>query len=614
VSLRARLLTFFTITVALTVFLVAALVSSYTTRSYGRINEDRTAALVNQFRQEFSREGTRVTQRVEAITSSDDMLQLAVNMARSAPDYSTFVQDANRLNAPKLDLLELTAQDGTIISSVHWPARFGFKEDWLAQASPANWKTQPAFLKQIELPDGDTLAIITVRPVELPDTTTFYIVGGDRLDRDFMADLAVSSGVDAWLYRPRSASGGSATLLNGQAVMPWDESDPRWSQLNDLIANVQKRRSELHDTVPWPEAAANNPEASGMRTVYGIPLLGRNKDVLGVLLVSSSRAELARLTRQIQLIALGVACGAILLGILMSLWLAARVTRPVEQLAIAADEVAAGNLGAKVNDSARDEIGRLAYAFNRMTRELIEQRERLLQTERVAAWRELARRLAHELKNPLFPLQITVENMLRAKETNPAQFEEVFREGAETLLAEIANLKTIIGRFSDFSKMPAPHFQPISVNEAVRKAVKVYEPQFAAKDRPLITARWELDATLDQQTVDADPDLLHRALSNLVLNALDAIQEHGYLTLRTRNQESTVQIEVADSGVGLTEEECSRLFTPYYTSKQYGTGLGLAIVQSVISDHHGKIWVNSKPGQGTTFVIELPKHPPRMSS
>jgi signal transduction histidine kinase len=245
---------------------------------------------------------------------------------------------------------------------------------------------------------------------------------------------------------------------------------------------------------------------------------------------------------------------------------------------------------------------------------LIEQRERLLQTERVAAWRELARRLAHELKNPLFPLQITVENMLRAKETDPAQFEEVFREGAETLLAEIANLKTIIGRFSDFSKMPAPHFQPISVNEAVKKAVKVYEPQFAAKGRPLITARWELDATLDQQTVDADPDLLHRALSNLVLNALDAIQEHGYLTLRTRNQESTVQIEVADSGVGLTEEECSRLFTPYYTSKQYGTGLGLAIVQSVVSDHHGKIWVNSKPGQGTTFVIELPKHPPRMSS
>jgi signal transduction histidine kinase len=157
--------------------------------------------------------------------------------------------------------------------------------------------------------------------------------------------------------------------------------------------------------------------------------------------------------------------------------------------------------------------------------------------------------------------------------------------------------------------MPAPQLQAISVNEAVRKAVKVYEPQFCSKGRPTITPRWELDASLDDEKIEADPDLLHRALSNLILNALDAIQEQGTLTLRTRNQGPTVQIEIADSGVGLTEEECQRLFTPYYTSKQYGTGLGLAIVQSVVSDHHGKIWVNSTPGQGTTFVMELPKHP-----
>ncbi|HZR29029.1 MAG TPA: HAMP domain-containing sensor histidine kinase, partial [Terriglobales bacterium] len=324
-----------------------------------------------------------------------------------------------------------------------------------------------------------------------------------------------------------------------------------------------------------------------------------------------SRAELLHLTRRIRWVAAGVAGGGILFGILLSLWLAGRVTRPVERLAAAADEVAAGNLGAQVDDSAHDEIGRLAYAFNRMTRELLEQRERLVQSERVAAWRELARRLAHELKNPLFPLQITVENMLRAKESNPEQFEEVFREGAETLLAEVANLKTIIGRFSDFSKMPAPQLQAISVNEAVKKAVKVYEPQFCSKGRPLVTPRWELDASLDNEKIEADPDLLHRALSNLILNALDAIQEHGTLTLRTRNLGATVQIEIADSGVGLTEEECQRLFTPYYTSKQYGTGLGLAIVQSVVSDHHGKIWVNSTPGKGTTFVMELPKHPAR---
>src|ERR1019366_6525281 len=112
-----------------------------------------------------------------------------------------------------------------------------------------------------------------------------------------------------------------------------------------------------------------------------------------------------------------------------------------------------------------DEVGRLADTFNHMTRQLSEQRDRLLQAERVAAWRELARRLAHELKNPLFPLQVTVENLVRARQRSPELFEEVFHESTATLLAEINNLKTIIGRFSEFSKMPQPERRPIQIND-----------------------------------------------------------------------------------------------------------------------------------------------------
>jgi two-component system nitrogen regulation sensor histidine kinase NtrY len=196
---------------------------------------------------------------------------------------------------------------------------------------------------------------------------------------------------------------------------------------------------------------------------------------------------------------------------------------------------------------------------------------------------------------------------LRAREHDPGQFDEVFRESSETLLAEIENLKTIVERFSDFSKMPSPEPQAINVNEAVRKAVRVYEPQFCAKGHPLITAVYELDKELEQKKVSADPELLHRALSNLVLNAMDAMPKGGRLLLRTRAQEASTQIEIADNGTGLTEEECKRLFTPYYTNKQYGTGLGLAIVQSVVSDHGGRVWVKSAVGKGTSFFIELPK-------
>jgi nitrogen fixation/metabolism regulation signal transduction histidine kinase len=254
-----------------------------------------------------------------------------------------------------------------------------------------------------------------------------------------------------------------------------------------------------------------------------------------------------------------------------------------------------------------DEVSQLAESFNRMTSELLSQRERLVQTERVAAWRELARRLAHELKNPLFPLQLTVENLVRARMQSPEQFDEVFQESSRTLLAEISNLKTIIGRFSDFSKMPQPQLQPVQVNDILRGVAQLFQAQLQAPGREPIACKLELDDNLGP--IAADQELLHRAISNLVLNAMDAMPKGGTLTLRSRLEDGKAIIAVADTGSGLTREECERIFTPYYTSKQHGTGLGLAIVQSVVSDHNGRISVRSEPGQGTAFVIELPSHP-----
>jgi nitrogen fixation/metabolism regulation signal transduction histidine kinase len=283
----------------------------------------------------------------------------------------------------------------------------------------------------------------------------------------------------------------------------------------------------------------------------------------------------------------------------------ARITRPVEELAEGARDVAAGRWHTRIDVRGGDEIGELAAAFNHMTQTLAAQREKLVQTERVAAWRELARRLAHELRNPLFPLQITVENLQRAKKLEPKQFLEVFNESTATLKAELTNLNTIVGRFSDFAKMPAPNFLRVDVNETLRNAVRLFEPQFTAVGKPTITPEYFLTEPLPE--IDADPDLLHRAFQNLVLNALDAMPAGGTLTLRTSESKGNIRIEVSDTGKGLTPEESSRLFTPYYTTKQQGTGLGLAIVQSVVSDHHGTISVTSEEDRGTTFRIELPQ-------
>jgi nitrogen fixation/metabolism regulation signal transduction histidine kinase len=366
-----------------------------------------------------------------------------------------------------------------------------------------------------------------------------------------------------------------------------------------LIAEVQRTGREIQRTI---ESGSGRDATS--ESFNAIPLLGRQGDLLGVLLVGSSRQELVQMLNFIRALAVVVGGSVVLLGFVLGWWISARVTRPIEQLATGAREVAAGHWSARVEIHSRDEIGQLADGFNEMTRQLAVQRERLVQTERVAAWRELARRLAHELKNPLFPLQLTVENMQRAREQDSDRFDEIFFESTATLRAELENLKAVVSRFSDFAKMPPPEFESVNVNESVRGVVKLFEPQLSAVGRPTITPELYLDENLPH--AHADPILFRRALENLILNSLDAMSAGGTLTVRTSKQNGSVRLEVTDTGAGLTPEECARLFTPYYTSKRHGAGLGLAIVQSVVSDHGGKISVESAPGAGATFRIELP--------
>jgi nitrogen fixation/metabolism regulation signal transduction histidine kinase len=424
-----------------------------------------------------------------------------------------------------------------------------------------------------------------------------YVVGGRRLDRNFLSALDLPPGMRVLLYENRTERFSAESLLDPGSGRNGTHSADK---LAALVNAVQHSDKEMTGVVKW------SPDPADEEVFHAIPLRGAGQDraLLGILLIGNSRAAYAELKQRIRDSALLVGGAGIVLAILLSSWVAGRVTRPVERLAQAAQEVAGGNWSSQVEVSGRDEIGQLADSFNRMTAELLAQKERLVQTERVAAWRELARRLAHELKNPLFPLQLTVENLVRARTHNPEQFEEVFRESSSTLLAEISNLKAIIQRFSEFSRMPQPQLQRVKISEIVSAVVQLFQAQLKSPGRAAITCKLDLDESLEP--VEADPELLHRAVSNLVLNAMDSMPNGGTLTLRTRHEERKAVIEVADTGSGMTREECERIFTPYYTSKQHGTGLGLAIVQSVVSDHGGRICVRSEPGRGSTFVIELP--------
>jgi len=594
---RRKLLAVFALTVCVSVGAVTALVLAVTRRAFEKTEEERIAALVAQFQREFNRQGDEAVQRIQAIAVSEVVTRMATVLDHSPADSAGYFELARSMaDNYQLDFLEFVDARGTIISSAEWPAKFGYPESGFENLPLAS--DQGAFLMQQELQDSTALGLLAVRSTRVGEHP-IYVIGGRRLDRNFLTALDLPPDMRTLLYQNRGDRFSPDLLIDPSAATASGLARPA-DKFAPLVEAVRQYNQETTWKIQWSSDQADD------ELFQPIPLRGIGKDrpLLGILLIGNLQRSYVELKRHIGLLALLVGGGGILLAILLSSWAAARVTRPVEQLVRAAQNVAAGNWNTRVEAPGVDEISQLAESFNRMTAELLSQRERLVQAERVAAWRELARRLAHELKNPLFPLQLTVENLVRARQQSPQQFEEVFRESSRTLLAEISNLKAIISRFSEFSKMPHPELQTVAVNDLLRAVAQLFQAQLQAPGREPITCRLDLDESL--APIAADPELLHRALSNLVLNAMDAMPNGGTLTLRSRRDDGTVTIEVADTGSGLTREECERIFTPYYTSKQHGTGLGLAIVQSVVSDHGGRISVRSEPGQGTTFVIELP--------
>jgi nitrogen fixation/metabolism regulation signal transduction histidine kinase len=213
----------------------------------------------------------------------------------------------------------------------------------------------------------------------------------------------------------------------------------------------------------------------------------------------------------------------------------------------------------------------------------------------------MAKQVAHEIKNPLTPMKLSIQHLQRAYHHNASNKDELSRKVCDTLIEQIDNLTKIANEFSTFAKMPVSEMERLDVVAVLQSSYNLYKENESTN--------FEIDIPAEPLYINADKNQLLRVFNNLILNAIQAIPESrtGFVQVKLKEQTASVVISISDNGVGITEQEAARLFTPNFTTKNSGTGLGLAISKNIIEGFGGKIYFQSTEGQGTTFIVELPK-------
>jgi signal transduction histidine kinase len=339
----------------------------------------------------------------------------------------------------------------------------------------------------------------------------------------------------------------------------------------------------------FPYVLAATPVRAGISdAILTVPLAPRQQEI---------EREIAELDRGVHLVALVF----VLLGAAIGLWIAERIGDPVKRLTRATRLIARGDFDARIAVRSADEFRRLVDAFNRMAGELKAQRARLERTHRLEAWAEMARQVAHEIKNPLTPIQLSADHLRRVHADRGEPLSPILEECLDSILGQVRLLRQIASEFSSFATAPTARPTVVSAADLVEEVVHPY--------RIGLGARIAIDVAVSRELppVHVDRTLVARALSNVIENALHAMPGSGQLSIAGSAENSWVSLRVRDTGVGMDREALARVFEPYFSTKATGTGLGLSIARRNVELSRGSITVESEKGRGTTVTIRLPQ-------
>jgi signal transduction histidine kinase len=570
-TLRAKLSVAFALFAAVPLGLALWPVSRALSRALEVEHLARLEAAARAVEGELARLGDEAARAVADLAASPEAEAFARDHA-GAGLADEAARAAEWRDARGLDVLAVAEPDGRVLSSGHLPGRAGDLDPELAAlfAAAPPGRSVPRVVSRAG-PDGVEAVLALVAWRELPGgATPLRLAGGAALARERADRLAALTGGAIAI---RATDG----ALLAEAEPPRGEEPAGAAPAPPRLGGVLGRLGGAVRTIPL-----GPPEAPAALIEVRVASEGL------------ARARATVLLAFLAALAAGTAAGAV-----AGRALASRVTRPVEALREAAARVAAGDLGARADARASGEVGELVRAFNEMTAELAEGRAKLAQAERIAAWREVARRLAHEIKNPLTPIAMSVATLRDALDQRRPDFREIFDEATRAVSDEVRRLKRIVDEFSRFARLPAPDRAPIAPEELVAAVLALFP-----EAPPGVSIAREVERGLPH--VLADRDQILQVLLNLVRNALDAMPGGGTLAVRAARAAEGVAFTVSDTGPGIPPGDLARVFEPYFTTKPGGTGLGLAIAHRIAEEHGGRLEVASEPGRGAAFTLTLP--------
>jgi len=272
------------------------------------------------------------------------------------------------------------------------------------------------------------------------------------------------------------------------------------------------------------------------------------------------------------------------------------ITLPLQRLQAATRALSRGESHVQLKESPFSPLNNLLQSFNQMAADLADQRQRAIEAEKKLLWREIARVMAHEIKNPLTPIKLTVERLEHKAAHDPASATAVLSESLAIIHEEISNLQALVDRFKDFAALPEASPIRYDLTEQVREIVQHYDHH---QQCTLVLAD-------GLPFIRADKMQLRQVIVNLLQNALQAIPPDGRVAIELTRCDDAAMLQITDTGSGIDPAHLERIFEPYFTTKRKGTGLGLAIVRQIVDNHNGRIEVQSQLNQGTVFRIRLP--------